>query len=96
MKLDMDKYLAAMTPPTLILNGQEYRGTALLKFNDAVRLQQALTADASGTKMLEVAQELCDLVGIPGDVVTNLPGAALLKVVAGFFESAYQEPADMT
>lgn len=92
MKLDMDKYLAAMTPPTLVLNGVEYRGTALLKFHDAVRLQQALSADATGGNILAVAQELCSLVGIPGDVVVQLPGAALMKVVAGFFESANQPP----
>lgn len=92
MKLDMDKYLAAMTPPTLVLNGTEYRGTALLRFHDAVRLQQALSADATGGNILAVAQELCSLVGIPGDVVVQLPGAALMKVVAGFFESANQPP----
>ena len=95
MKLDMDKYLAAMTPPTLVLNGVEHRGTKLLQFNDAVRLQQALSADATGGNILAVAQELCSLVGIPGDVVVTLPGAALMKVVAGFFESANQTPEGM-
>lgn len=92
MKLDMDKYLAAMTPPTLILGGTEYRGTKLLQFNDAVRLQQALSNDPTGGNILEVAMELCTLVGIPGEVVVALPGAALMKVVAGFFESANQPP----
>ena len=92
MKIDMDKYLAAMTPPTLVLNGKEYVGTAILQFNDAVRLQQALAGDATGGNILEVARELCDLVGIPADVVVALPGAAVMKVVAGFFESANQPP----
>lgn len=92
MKLDMDKYLAAMSPPTLVLNGVEYQGTAILKFHDAVRLQQALSADATGGNILAVAEELCGLVGIPADVVVNLPGAALMTVVAGFFESANQPP----
>lgn len=92
MKLDMDKYLAAMSPPILVLNGVEYKATALLTFNDAVRLQQQLADSKSGDAILAVAKEVCDLVGVPSEVVTALPGGAVMKVVAGFFESAYQQP----
>ena len=92
MRLDLDAYLSDMVPPTLVISGTEYRGTALLRFNDAVRLQQAMAADPSGSTLLAVAQELCQLVGIPPEPVLALPGAAITKVVLGFFESANQTP----
>jgi len=92
MKLDMDKYLAAMTPPTLILNGKEYKGTAILKFADAVRFQKAWQDDPSGAGVLATAKSLCDAVGIPSEPVLDLPAGALLEVISGFFESANQRP----
>lgn len=92
MKLDMDKYVAAMTPPVLVVGDVEYKASALLKFNDAVRLQHQLAEGKSGEAILAVAREVCDLVGVPADVVLALPGGAVMKVIHGFFESAYQSP----
>ncbi|HMU61579.1 MAG TPA: hypothetical protein PKA66_07345 [Gemmatimonadales bacterium] len=92
MKLDLDAYMADMAPPTLVIDRVEYPGTALLKFNDAVRLQQRLASDPSGATMLAVAGELCGLVGIPAEPVLSLPAAAVTRVVMGFFESANQQP----
>ena len=92
MKLDMDKYLAAMSPPILVLDGVEHRGDKLLRFDDAVRLQKRMQDDPTGEQILAVATELCGLVGIPAEVVVHLPGAALMKVVLGFFASANQDP----
>ena len=92
MRLDLDAYLADMVPPTLVISGTEYRGTALLSFNDAVQLQQRMAADPSGVTLLAVAQELCQLVGIPPEVILPLPGAAISKLCLSFFELANQTP----
>lgn len=93
MRLDLDKYRAAMALPTLVVDGVEYRATRLLSFNEVVRLQEKFTqAGGGGAAHLEIATEICDLSGIPPAVVVDLPPAAVGKVIAGFFAAANQQP----
>lgn len=93
MRLDLDKYRSAMELPTLVVDGAEYRASRLLTFNEVVRLQQRWQEDpGSGVISLEIARELCDLTGIPADVVVNLPVGAVAKVITGFFAAANQQP----
>ena len=93
MRLDMDKYRAAMELPALVVDGQEYRATRLLTFNEVVRLQDRFQkAKGSGAQAQEIATEICELSGIPAEVVLTLPVGAVSKVILGFFEAANQQP----
>lgn len=94
MRLDLDKYLAAMELPKLVVGGNEYLAQRLLTFNEVVRLQQRWkdAEPGDGATSLAIAREVCELSGIPPEVVVNLPVAAVGKVIVGFFAAANQQP----
>jgi hypothetical protein len=92
MKLDMDKYRAAMSPLTVRIDGVDYTATSIVGFNDAVRIQGKVAEDLTGEKVVEAVRELCTLTGLPADPILALPVAAIKRVLEGFFVSANQSP----
>lgn len=89
-----DEYLAATTPPSIVIGGQTYTGK-LLGFDDWLRFQQQFDRIEQKQADLEeihrLAGDLCQALELPVDHVLALPMGAVVAAMADFLKSHFAE-----
>jgi hypothetical protein len=91
--LDADAIIEATSPPTIVFRGQTYTGRVcslfeLLPFQEQFERLQANTKDAKLEDLFAIVRGVCDKVGIPFEVVRQMPTKALKATIAYFFAYA--------
>lgn len=90
--LDADAIVEATSPPRIVFRGQTYTGRVcslfeLLPFQEQFEKLQA-TKDAKLEDLFAIVQGVCEKVGIPFDVVRQMPTKALKATISYFFAYA--------
>lgn len=91
--LDADAIVEATSPPKIVFRGQMYTGRVcslfeLLPFQEQFEKLQANSKDAKLEDLFEIVRGVCEKVGIPFDVVRQMPTKALKATIAYFFAYA--------
>jgi hypothetical protein len=91
MPLDVDSMVAALTPPSVVIQGHTYTGR-LLSFVQAEELRAQFAATTEPTQRIAFARAVCDAIGIPSEPVLGLPPAIVWEVIGSFFVALFAGP----
>ena len=92
---DADAYIAAMSPPSIVIEGETYTGK-LLSFDEWITLMPTFEKlEEDGVPAAEfpaVARKICEAFDLPADKILKLPIVALKAALVSFFDSQTSVP----